>query len=103
MGCSAACIEQHQKPLLLIDCGPGTLAAYQANYGGLPNAIFMTHAHMDHIADLEILTVRARLQEVAPITFIAIMLLTPATHSACRDTCFFRATLDRFPKLFTMN
>jgi ribonuclease BN (tRNA processing enzyme) len=80
MGCSAACIEYQHKPLLLIDCGPGTLAAYQANYSSLPNAIFITHAHMDHIADLEILTVRARLQELAPITLFVPLALIPTLH-----------------------
>ncbi|WP_430459442.1 MBL fold metallo-hydrolase [Thalassolituus sp. LLYu03] len=67
MGCSAAVLEQAGEPLLLIDCGPGTLSAWARHYSGLPDAIFITHGHIDHIGDLEILTVRARLAGKAPI------------------------------------
>lgn len=67
VGAAAATLEKNGLPLLLIDCGPGTLNAYAERYQGLPDAVFITHTHMDHIADLEILTVRARLAEAAPI------------------------------------
>ncbi|WP_221796844.1 MBL fold metallo-hydrolase [Oceanobacter mangrovi] len=67
LGSAAATLQVDQQPLLLIDCGPGTLADFQRRYGCLPPALFMTHAHMDHIADLEILSVRARLQQLPPI------------------------------------
>lgn len=67
MGCSAAVLEHQNTPLLLIDCGPGTLNAWSRHYSGLPPAIFITHGHLDHIADLEILTVRARLAGIAPV------------------------------------
>ena len=67
MGCSAAVLEQNGEPRLLIDCGPGTLNAFHKAYHCLPAALFLTHCHMDHIADLEILTVRARLAGVAPV------------------------------------
>ncbi|MGH8117262.1 MAG: MBL fold metallo-hydrolase, partial [Rhodanobacteraceae bacterium] len=40
-------------PMLLIDCGPGTLEHYLRVYGALPPAVFITHAHMDHVAGLE--------------------------------------------------
>ncbi|MDF1763533.1 MAG: MBL fold metallo-hydrolase, partial [Oleibacter sp.] len=62
VGSAAACLELDGQPILLIDCGPGTLNAFADAYqGALPPAIFLTHVHMDHIADLEILSVRARL------------------------------------------
>ncbi|TNC84308.1 MAG: MBL fold metallo-hydrolase [Thalassolituus sp.] len=68
VGSSAAVLEADDKPILLIDCGPGTLNAFAERYQGeLPAAIFITHCHLDHIADLEILTVRARLRNLAPI------------------------------------
>ncbi len=63
LGTSAATLEKNGQPQLLIDCGPGTVHAYQQRYGQLPHAIFISHCHLDHIADLEILTVRARLQQ----------------------------------------
>jgi len=63
VGSSAATLERNGRPLLLIDCGPGTLHSYQQRYKQLPGAIFISHCHLDHIADLEILTVRARLQQ----------------------------------------
>ncbi|CAM5567544.1 MBL fold metallo-hydrolase [Rhodanobacter lindaniclasticus] len=58
LGASAAVLERAGEPVLLIDCGPGTLDRYLAAYGGPPKAVFITHTHMDHIADLEKLFVR---------------------------------------------
>ncbi|GGY44305.1 MBL fold metallo-hydrolase [Bacterioplanes sanyensis] len=77
LGSAAATVEQQGTPLLLIDCGPGTLASFQQRYQCLPPALFISHAHMDHIADLEILTVRARLAGVAPIPlFVPLSIIT---------------------------
>lgn len=53
LGASGAVIERDGRPLLLIDCGPGTLENYLRCYGALPPAVFVTHAHMDHVAGLE--------------------------------------------------
>ncbi|WP_082674227.1 MBL fold metallo-hydrolase [Thiohalocapsa sp. ML1] len=53
LGSSAAVLEAGGAPLLLIDCGPATLDAFTAAYGGLPPAVFVTHAHLDHIGGLE--------------------------------------------------
>ena len=84
VGASAAVLERQGKPVLLIDCGPGTLNAYAAAYGelfnALPEAVFITHAHMDHIADLEILTVRARLSATPPIPLFVPVSLIPVLH-----------------------
>jgi ribonuclease BN (tRNA processing enzyme) len=53
LGSAAAVLEVDGEPLLLIDCGQETLQRFQANYGGLPPAVFVTHAHMDHVSGLE--------------------------------------------------
>lgn len=58
LGASAAVLERAGEPMLLIDCGPGTLDRYAATYGALPKALFITHTHMDHVADLEQLFIR---------------------------------------------
>tara|TARA_B100001245_G_scaffold236521_1_gene228026 strand:+ start:4563 stop:5357 length:795 start_codon:yes stop_codon:yes gene_type:complete len=80
VGAAAAVLEQAGQPLLLIDCGPGTLNAFAHHYDGLPSAVFITHAHMDHIADLEILTVRARLSGAAAIALFVPVALIPVLH-----------------------
>lgn len=53
LGASSAVLERDGRPVLLIDCGPGALEHYQRCYGTLPRAVFITHAHMDHVAGLE--------------------------------------------------
>ncbi|MGN6654318.1 MAG: MBL fold metallo-hydrolase [Rhodanobacter sp.] len=58
LGAAAAVLERAGKPLLLIDCGPGTLDRYMAAYDALPAALFITHTHMDHVAELEQLFIR---------------------------------------------
>ncbi|MFC3679072.1 MBL fold metallo-hydrolase [Bacterioplanoides pacificum] len=63
MGSSAATLENDGQAVLLIDCGPGTIHSYLQRYQQLPKAIFISHCHLDHIADLEILTVRLKLQQ----------------------------------------
>ena len=59
LGSSSAVIERDGEPLLMIDCGPDALTAYLAHYGVAPRAIYLTHAHMDHVGGLERLFFRA--------------------------------------------
>lgn len=54
LGCSSGVLEAGDEPLLLIDCGLDTLAAFAATYGqALPTALFITHVHFDHVGGLE--------------------------------------------------
>jgi ribonuclease BN (tRNA processing enzyme) len=59
LGSSAVVLEHHDAPLLLVDCGAEALTAYLARYGRTPAAVYITHAHYDHIAGLERLFFRA--------------------------------------------
>jgi ribonuclease BN (tRNA processing enzyme) len=63
LGCSAAVLEQDGQPLLLIDAGPGSLQRYHAWYGKMPEAIYLTHGHWDHIGDIEPLFYSAYFQQ----------------------------------------
>jgi ribonuclease BN (tRNA processing enzyme) len=53
LGSSNAVLLDDGEPLLMIDCGAEGLTAYQNRFGGMPMALFITHAHMDHVAGLE--------------------------------------------------
>ena len=53
LGSAAAVIERDGRPELMIDCGQEALTAFQHRYGTLPDAVFITHVHMDHVAGLE--------------------------------------------------
>jgi ribonuclease BN (tRNA processing enzyme) len=53
LGSSSAVLERAGEPLLLIDAGIGVLDRYHDAYGRLPDAVFITHTHLDHIGDLE--------------------------------------------------
>lgn len=54
LGSSSCVLEHDHAPILLIDCGLDTLPAYLELYKDqLPPAIFITHAHLDHVGGLE--------------------------------------------------
>lgn len=53
LGSASAVIERDGVPMLMIDCGPEALSAYVAHYQVWPDALFITHAHYDHIGGLE--------------------------------------------------
>jgi phosphoribosyl 1,2-cyclic phosphodiesterase len=59
LGSAMATIERGGRPWLTIDCGAEGLTAYQARYGESPRAVFITHAHLDHVGGFERLFVDA--------------------------------------------
>lgn len=53
LGSASAVLERDGEPWLMIDCGGEALTAYLAHYGGWPEAIFLTHTHLDHVGGME--------------------------------------------------
>ena len=53
LGSAMATIERDGAPWLAIDCGHDGLSAYLAHYGAPPPAVFVTHAHLDHVGGFE--------------------------------------------------
>lgn len=58
LGHASAVIQLHGRHLL-IDCGPGTIQLFRARYGKLPDAVFITHCHLDHVGDFEALFIQS--------------------------------------------
>ncbi len=53
LGSAMATIERDGAPWLAIDCGHDGLTHYFAHYGQAPRAVFVTHAHLDHVGGFE--------------------------------------------------
>jgi ribonuclease BN (tRNA processing enzyme) len=53
LGSASAVVEFDGAPWLMIDCGQEALTAYHERYSAMPEAVFITHVHMDHVAGLE--------------------------------------------------
>ena len=81
LGSAMATIERNGAPWLTIDCGGEGLTAYQHAYAGMPMALFMTHAHMDHIGGFERLFVdswfdqrrRGQVRLYVPVTLLPLL------------------------------
>ena len=48
-----ASIERDGRPWLTIDCGGEGLSAYESHYRQAPDALFITHVHLDHVGGME--------------------------------------------------
>ncbi len=53
LGSASAVLERDGAPVLMIDCGQEALSAHVERYGAMPMALFVTHAHLDHVAGFE--------------------------------------------------
>lgn len=53
LGSACGVLECDGEPVLMIDCGHEALVAYIEQYGCMPRAVYITHAHMDHIGGME--------------------------------------------------
>jgi len=63
LGSASVVLERGGASLLMVDCGQEALTAFLDHYGGTPAALFMTHVHMDHVAGMERLFIRAYFDE----------------------------------------
>lgn len=63
LGSANATIERDGQPWLTIDCGSEGLSAFLAHYGAMPEALFVTHVHLDHVAGFERLFVASYFDE----------------------------------------
>jgi ribonuclease BN (tRNA processing enzyme) len=70
LGNSSAVLLENEKPILLIDCGLSTFHSYKETFQSLPEAIFITHCHFDHIASLEMLLYACHFSEQDKLTKI---------------------------------
>lgn len=53
LGSASVVVERSGQPLLMVDCGTEALSAYLERYGAVPPALFITHAHLDHVGGME--------------------------------------------------
>ena len=63
LGSSAAVLDRAGSRVLLIDCGPDVPQRFLRACSQLPDALFITHIHFDHIGGLEQLQSRAALSD----------------------------------------
>jgi ribonuclease BN (tRNA processing enzyme) len=86
LGSAMATIERHGRPWLTIDCGAEGLTAYLEHYGEAPQALFVTHTHLDHVAGFERLFVDAMFGGRAePVRVYVPVHVLPLLHQRVAD------------------
>ena len=81
LGNAACLLEYQQKPWLLIDCGHDTLQRFQSHTGlDLPEFVFITHLHFDHIAGLEQLFFQSFRHKTLPVVYVPVALVEKLTQ-----------------------
>ena len=87
LGSSGAVIERDGKPWLLIDCGPDSLSRFLDQYASLPQTLYITHTHLDHVGGLERLFTRCYFDSAqrGNIKIIAHAALVPLLQARIAD------------------
>jgi len=77
LGHASMALQFGSGEALLVDCGAGVVQRYKEHFSCLPQALFITHCHMDHVGDLESLFYQVWLSEVdyRPQLFVPINLV----------------------------
>ncbi len=81
LGHASAVVELGDQRML-IDCGPGTLKLFCERYEALPDAVFITHCHLDHIGDFENLFIKCWFDQPSrwePTLFVPVSII-PLLH-----------------------
>lgn len=84
MGNASAVLEYKNKTLC-IDYGYLTAPTFASHYKKLPDAVFITHLHMDHAGGLEPLFYSAMIEDSAPITLYVPAPIIPRLHEMFAD------------------